>query len=1838
MILSYDNHDVNVRRNANISDMNHIYCSTNSAIRRKVLNIRYLLSNQRVLRLFMIIFVCCVFAPQWDYAQDLTKFSSRTCNNGGDLSSATTSWQTVSGNIASDGFTRHDVYLTSDRQYIFSLCSDDGGAASIDTYMALFKGWGCDKYTSENLLAYNDDGCGTASKITYTANFTGWATLYITAYYSNTSGTYTLKYKYVDNSAPSGPTNSTCANATTLDCGTTLNGTTVGTSGAAHGLPSSASTSNYGVWYTFTGTGGDTKITVTPASGYDTKISVVSGSCGSFTWVGSADNGGSGYADTYTFSTASGTRYYVYVAHYSSSSTTTGAFTISRECPGPANSTCATATRLDCGATLNGTTIGTTGTAHGLPSSASVSNYGVWYTFVGNGAPTTISVHATGYDTEIDVVSGSCGSFTWVGYNDNGNSTTSNDTYSFTTVAGTTYYVYVAHYNSSNSTTGTFTISRSCDPPAPREMLCGTTYSGTLGLYGVWNSYTSCGYNEPGEEHIYEFTAPVDGSYTFSTTSSGDPDFFLMTDYDNTSTNLIGACWESGNKTVTLEEGETYYVVADNYSSSSTATYTLSVTCPTQTYTVTYNANGGTGTMTDSNSPYNAGSTVTTMTNTFTNIGYTFAGWNTVGNGSGTAYAEGATFTINEDITLYAQWTLESSTIGCIQDGFESGTTSYAPFQTLSTNWLYMWLETIYPHTPELVSGDITSISYECTTANAANLDLLNIYIGTTSRNTHSSSNDWQSLSNLTLVYSHTNVIVSNTVGWETFNFDIPWYYNGTDNIIVVIQKKQSIAYGTTNYRCSNYSTLEYSGRTESYSNYPGTNTGSMHNNWAPNIQFCYNNWVLPEAQVNDISNQTVCNGDNTTTVGFCTTNMIGTTTYSWTNNNTSIGLAASGTGDIASFRATNTGTAPVTATITVTPSIYIGGVNSVGTPKEFTITVNPTATVNDIADQTVCNGDGTTAVNFGTTNTGGTVTYSWTNSNTAIGLAASGTGNIASFTATNTGVAPITATITVTPHFNDGCEGTEKTFTITVNNPVVGTVIASADPATICNGASTELTASATGNSGTMSYLWSTDDIDATISVSPTVNTTYTVTATATVGGCTAATTKQVSVAITDEPEITSISTPAAVCDGETLSLSTPTVTNHGSAVSAQGWQISANGSTYSSFNSSTAVTYSQNGNYIRYYATNTCGTVYSNTIQIIVNDRPSVSPITAPDAICVGEQLDLTTPTVTPNGLSISAEGWEISSSQNGTYTPFTNSNLQQNQDGYYIRYTATNACGSSSNTGVQITVNAPSISITSTYDYVWRGGTSNWNIASNWYEYNNGTYTVASALPAEAKNYYIALGGTGTCLNDVQQAYMNADATVNTIEIAPGAEVHIQENVTLQLAGSIINNGTFVADNSSTIELNGAADQTLTSAMEFGNVTFAQTANNKKIIAPHGITVHGLATFTKGVVVGDMTFVSGATTDGANLASHVDGRVTKFGNGAFTFPTGSNGVLGTMEATIANNSRAGINLRFNNASADGHGYSTEAPDNYPRWWNINDMCSSDNENRFEHVSNFEFWQLDGISGGASLSGITLKVDADVATAHFHDGAIANGINANINAAAHYDCWKNIGGTANVENEGKTITVTGISSINYTRSGAFDGIVTLGSKTEAIVLPIELTSFTATCDGKSALVEWTTATERNNDYFVLERSDDAINFTEVARVAGAGNSIDPLDYSYTDYGIHGGDNYYRLVQVDYDGTRSVSDIVVVNCIETAAGEPDVQAYPNPFDGELTLELENFDNRPARIDVYDMLGKLIYTDKVASPQNYYETVLNLGNLPPATYTVRVSTADFVINKKVVKQ
>jgi len=181
---------------------------------------------------------------------------------------------------------------------------------------------------------------------------------------------------------------------------------------------------------------------------------------------------------------------------------------------------------------------------------------------------------------------------------------------------------------------------------------------------------------------------------------------------------------------------------------------------------------------------------------------------------------------------------------------------------------------------------------------------------------------------------------------------------------------------------------------------------------------------VTPSPDVVKPADQVLCDNSNTAAITF--SGAVAGATYNWTNNNATIGLAANGTGNIPSFAASSNGSTINTATITVTP-VFNG---CPGAPKTFTITVDPMPAVVQPADQNLCSGNFTTAVNFSGPVTG--TIYTWTNNNPSIGLAANGTGNIASFQAISNG-SVVTATITVTPS-TSGCAAGAKTFTITVN------------------------------------------------------------------------------------------------------------------------------------------------------------------------------------------------------------------------------------------------------------------------------------------------------------------------------------------------------------------------------------------------------------------------------------------------------------------------------------------------------------------------------------------------------------------------------------------------------------------------------------------------------------------------------------------------------------------------------------------------------------------------------------------------------------------------------------
>jgi len=224
---------------------------------------------------------------------------------------------------------------------------------------------------------------------------------------------------------------------------------------------------------------------------------------------------------------------------------------------------------------------------------------------------------------------------------------------------------------------------------------------------------------------------------------------------------------------------------------------------------------------------------------------------------------------------------------------------------------------------------------------------------------------------------------------------------------------------------------------------------------------------VNPTPSANVPSSQTLCNGATTAQVNFSGTG----TSYNWTNSIATIGIPASGSGNITPFVAVNNGLNPVTAQLTVTPIFTGNGVSCSGTAQNFSITINPTPVVQVPANQVICNGNLSNAVNF----SGNGTSYAWTNSNPSVGLAASGTGNISSFTTTNATTNPVTSTITVSPSFaggNASCPGSPQSFTITVNpTPVVDPI----NSQVLCSGTPTQ--AIALTGTGT-SYAWANNTV----------------------------------------------------------------------------------------------------------------------------------------------------------------------------------------------------------------------------------------------------------------------------------------------------------------------------------------------------------------------------------------------------------------------------------------------------------------------------------------------------------------------------------------------------------------------------------------------------------------------------------------------------------------------------------------------------------------------------------------------------------------------------------------
>ena len=166
---------------------------------------------------------------------------------------------------------------------------------------------------------------------------------------------------------------------------------------------------------------------------------------------------------------------------------------------------------------------------------------------------------------------------------------------------------------------------------------------------------------------------------------------------------------------------------------------------------------------------------------------------------------------------------------------------------------------------------------------------------------------------------------------------------------------------------------------------------------------------------------------------------------------------------------------------------------------------------------------------------------------------------------------------------------------------------------------------------------------------------------------------------------------------------------------------------------------------------------------------------------------------------------------------------------------------------------------------------------------------------------------------------------------------------------------------------------------------------------------------------------------------------------------------------------------------------------------------------------------------------------------------------------------------------------------------------------------LPVELVAFTASLQGQAAVaVAWRTATEFHSARFEVERSTTGTAFATIGTVAAAGTSSTARAYALLDGQLPAGTDrlYYRLRQVDADGTVAYSPVQVVT--RPAAAAAPLQAYPNPARGG---EYVRVPGATAALRVFDGTGQLVRTQP--APAAGAEAVLPLAGLPAGLYLLR---------------
>ena len=210
--------------------------------------------------------------------------------------------------------------------------------------------------------------------------------------------------------------------------------------------------------------------------------------------------------------------------------------------------------------------------------------------------------------------------------------------------------------------------------------------------------------------------------------------------------------------------------------------------------------------------------------------------------------------------------------------------------------------------------------------------------------------------------------------------------------------------------------------------------------------------------------------------------------------------------------------------------------------------------------------------------------------------------------------------------------------------------------------------------------------------------------------------------------------------------------------------------------------------------------------------------------------------------------------------------------------------------------------------------------------------------------------------------------------------------------------------------------------------------------------------------------------------------------------------------------------------------------------------------------------------------------------------------------------------------------------STVQATQVLSFSGLTDLASSEfpSQSTLPVTFGEVAVKKAGANAEISWSTLSEFNNSHFIVERSTDAVSFKTVGTVAAKGNSSFTQNYSFTDLAVSGTVIYYRIKQVDVDGTSSYSKTVALRIGNARINNYTV--YPNPFVSNIIVQIDAKEKEDVMIRINNLTGQTLITKRITVQAGNNIVVLdNLQQLQNGLYMIEVIAKDGKHTQKLIK-